>query len=94
MPSNSFLSMKNVIEMLRNFLCLLIYLMYLISALAIRGAAMNSLFMHDKSPVMNFLFRFNRLLIFALFVSSTAVPFDDVNLVPAPAESANVEITR
>lgn len=66
--------------------------MYLISALAIRGAEMNSLFMHDKSPVMNFLFRFNRLLIFAPFVSSVAVPFDNVNLVPS--ESANVEITR
>lgn len=51
--------------------------MYLMSAFATRGAGTKSVFMHDKSPVINFRLRFNRLLIFIRLVSSSvAVPFD------------------
>lgn len=47
------------------------------SACAMRGAEMNPLFMHDKSPVKNFLFRFKRFLIFGRFDSFvTDVLFD------------------
>lgn len=59
---------------------LIIYLMYLMSAFAIRGAGMKSDFMHDRSPVINFLFRFNRLLILGRLVSfSCAVSRDSDN---------------
>lgn len=58
----------------------LIYLMYLMFAFAIRGAGTKSDFMHDRSPVINFLFRFNLLLIFARLVSfSSAFSLDGDN---------------
>lgn len=70
----------------------LVHLMYLMFAFAIRGAGTKPAFMHDKSPVINFFRRLNRLLIFARFASlSAVVSFDGWKLVRV--ESANVEIT-
>lgn len=48
--------------------------MYLMFAFAMRGAGTKLFFMHDRSPVMNFLFRFNRLLI---FIRSVSFSLDD-----------------
>lgn len=69
--------------------------MYLMSAFATRGAGMNSLPIHDKSPVINFFLRFNRLLIFTRFGSfSVAVSFDvGCRFELVPLESAIFEIT-
>lgn len=50
------------------------YRIYLISAFATRGAGMKTALMHDKSPIINFRLRFNRLLIF-VEVSS---PFNEL----------------
>lgn len=50
------------------------------SAFAMRGAGTKSDFMHDKSPVINFLFRFNRLSISTRLASfSRTVSLDDDN---------------
>lgn len=59
--------------------------MYLMFAFAIRGAGTKPDFMHDKSPVINFFRRLNRLLIFARFASFSAIVSFDVRV-----ESANV----